>query len=66
MSWFILIDLTSVTARDGVIPVITSFATMPQVGPESVGPAAEIAPPHCWFKIVFVSKLQFHIWLFIT
>ena len=57
----ILIDLTSVTANAGVIPAMLSFATTPQVGPESKGPVPLVAPPHCWVKIVFVSKVQFHI-----
>ena len=57
----ILIDLTSVTANAGVIPAMTSFATTPQVGPESEGPVPLVAPPHCCVKIVFVSKVQFHI-----
>ncbi len=49
------------TLRDGVIPVITSFATRPQVGPESVGPLTLVAPPHCCAISVFVSKLQFQM-----
>ena len=61
MFYNILIDLTSVAAKVGLIPVMKSFATTPHVGPESVGPVALEAPSHCCVKTVFESKLQLHI-----